>query len=214
MSPTSEVKLSDFSSGLAHKFCQAIFKAGGTPAEANAIAENGSLMMALIQAHRLGVDVVSVPSRGICQSVNSKPGEYTVTVDYGNTIEQMVMAGRYDWHNDDINSGNFQVNGTGVVTTTLELVHLGRKASARQALTHMEANDLRPGEIEELLAFGATYPEMQRQFPIICLGSSWVNRHGSRRAPYLDGYDSRRRLNLDWYGSGWGERCRFLAVRK
>ncbi|MBU4315415.1 hypothetical protein KJ673_03345, partial [Patescibacteria group bacterium] len=78
----------------------------------------------------------------------------------------------------------------------------------------MEANYLRPGKIEELLAFGATYPEVQRQFPIICLGSSWVDRGGRRHAPFLSGYGSGRELRLGWCGSVWDGYCRFLAVRK
>ncbi|MFH1611493.1 MAG: hypothetical protein ABIA83_02745 [Patescibacteria group bacterium] len=139
---------------------------------------------------------------------------YTVLVDYRKTIEQMVSAGRYDWSDGNINSVNFPVNGTGVATITPELVHLNKKASSEEALAHKEANGLRPATIEELLAFGATYPDVQREFPVVALGSSWVDRDGHRRAPYLDGDGSERELSLDWYGSGWFEGCRFLAVRK
>ncbi|MBU4315302.1 hypothetical protein KJ673_02755, partial [Patescibacteria group bacterium] len=55
---------------------------------------------------------------------------YSVAIDYSMSIEQMVSAGRYDWSDANIVSKNFPVDGTGIITTTPELVHLGRKASS------------------------------------------------------------------------------------
>lgn len=139
---------------------------------------------------------------------------YTVSVDYGKTVEEMVSAGRYDWKNDNITTKNFPVNGTGVVTVALELVHLNKAASSEAVLAHLEANGMRPATVEELLAFGVTYPEIQREFPVICLGSSWVGPLGFRCVPCLGRDGSGRYLCLDWFGIGWGDCCRFLAVRK
>lgn len=139
---------------------------------------------------------------------------YIVSVDYGKTVEEMVSAGRYDWKNDNITTKNFPINGTGVVTVALELVHLNKAASSKAVLAHLEANGMRPATVEELLAFGATYPEIQREFPIICLGSSWVDPYGYRSVPCLGRDGSRRKLDLYWFDYGWDEHCRFLAVRK
>ncbi|MBU4314955.1 hypothetical protein KJ673_00955 [Patescibacteria group bacterium] len=139
---------------------------------------------------------------------------YTVSVDYGKTIEEMVSAGRYDWYDDSITSANFLVVGTGVATIAIELVHLNKVVSSKEALAYMEANGLRPATIEEQLAFGATYPEVQREFPVVGLGSSWVYRNGVRHAPCLYGYGSYRKLDLYWYDDDWSESYRFLAVRK
>ena len=138
--------------------------------------------------------------------------DYTVSVDYGKTVEEMVASGRYDWSNGNITSKNFPVNGTGVVTVALELVHLNKAASSGAVLAHLKDN----GTLAELLAFGATYPEIQREFPIVCLdkGSSWVDPRGRRRVPFLDRDGSDRKLSLDWFDCVWDEDCRFLAVRK
>ena len=149
-------------------------------------------------------------------SVASKPaaGVYPVVIDYGKTVEQMKKDGRYNWSNDNINSRNFTVSGTGVVTANLELVHLNRVVSSEDVLAYMESNGLRAATVEELLMFGVTYPDIQRDFPIICLGSSWVGPDGSRLVPYLFRGGSVRKLDLGWFGDGWGAGCRFLAVRK
>jgi hypothetical protein len=149
------------------------------------------------------------------QSINGQlSSKFTVSVDYGKTVEEMVAAGRYDWHNDNITTKNFPVSGTGVVTVDLELVHLNKAVSSEEVLAHLEANGLRPATIEELLAFGAIYPEIQRKFPIVCLGSFWVDPSGIHVVPYLGKGGSNRRLNLLWFVSVWGDYCRFLAVRK
>ncbi|MFZ2189513.1 MAG: hypothetical protein WA057_01435 [Candidatus Magasanikiibacteriota bacterium] len=151
------------------------------------------------------------------QSVNGQPSKYTVSVDYGKSVKEMVAAGRYDWSNDDINDTNFKVNGNGVVTIDLELVHLNKTASSEDVLSYFEQNGLRPATLAELLAFGATYPEIQREFPIVCVDketSSWVGPGGYRNVPYLSRCVSGRGLGLCWFGGGWGGVCRFLAVRK
>ena len=147
-------------------------------------------------------------------NVSGQAGIYSVAVEFDKTVEEMVVAGNYDWKNDDINSKNFSVKGEGVVNVNLELVHLDKGVSSEDALTHLEENGMRPPTIEELLVFGSSYPEIQREFPVICLGSSWVNPGGGRRVPYLSGSGSRRSLDLSWFDVGWGEYCRFLAVRK
>jgi len=139
---------------------------------------------------------------------------YSVVINFGKTVEQMKDDGHYDWSNSNINSQNFPLSGEGTVNVTLELVHLNRLASSQDVLDHLEANGMRPATVEELLMFGVTYPDIQREFPIVCLGSSWVDPDGDRDVPYLRRDGSRRNLDLDWLDDDWDDVCRFLAVRK
>lgn len=144
-------------------------------------------------------------------------GVYPVVIDYGKSVAEMIVAGRYDWKNDDINDTNFKVcGGTGVVTVALELVHLNKVVNSEDVLRHLEENGMRPANLAELLVFGATFPEIQREFPVICLdkASSWVDPHGYRYVPYLLRGGSGRELYLYWFDDDWYEHCRFLAVRK
>lgn len=143
-----------------------------------------------------------------------KPSDYRVTVDYGKKLEDMISDGQYDWKNNNINLQNFPVKGSGLVEIKLELVHLNKEVNMAEVEVYLEANGLRAATLVELLAFGATYLDVQREFPVIALGSSWVNRNGNRRVPYLYRRGSERSLSLDWGVDGWPEACRFLAVRK
>jgi hypothetical protein len=144
----------------------------------------------------------------------AKPTQYSVTIDYAKSVEQMKSDGQYDWSNDNINGENFPITGEGVIETMLELVHFDRVVGTSEAEAELDKMGLRPATIEEILAFGAKYPEIQREFPIIALGSSWVSRFGNRFVPDLSRDGSERSLNLDWSGNQWSEICRFLAVRK
>jgi len=141
---------------------------------------------------------------------------YKVMVDYGLSLSEMIKFGNYGWFNDDITDKNFPLQGTGKQESELVLVHLNRNATTTEVREYMKEQGLEPAKIEHLLAFGATYPELQREFPIIALGSVWVSGDGNRNCPYLDSRGGKRRLDLYWGGGAghWHEACRFLAVRK
>ena len=106
------------------------------------------------------------------------------------------------------------MKGEGKVDLEIVLVHFNRDISSEDALKEMDALGLRPAKIEEPLAFGETHPDIQREFPIIALGSVWRGRNGDRGVPFLVGWGGRRGLRLDWFEVGWIGRCRFAAVRK
>ena len=139
---------------------------------------------------------------------------YKVLVDYGQTLQQMIANGKYDYANSDITSGNFPFTGNGKQEVVVELVHFGRDMASNAILKEFEARGLRAATLPELLAFGATYPDKQREFPIVAFGSVWRSRFGRRNVPYLIGSGSQRELNLGWLGNRWSDYCRFAAVRK
>ena len=139
---------------------------------------------------------------------------YKAIVDYGISLTDMVKAGKYGWFNNDITAEHFPITGSGKAEVDFQLVHLNKTASSEEVLFHMEKNNLRPATLAELLAFGAKYPELQCEFPICALASSWVNRVGLRYVPYLGRRDSKRDLSLDWFDDDWLDFYRFLAVRK
>ncbi len=139
---------------------------------------------------------------------------FPVTVDYNLTIEEMVAAGKYDWSNSAISSKHFPSGGKGTSQVQIELVHFNRTMESDEVLRELDKQGLRPATLPELLAFGATYPEKQREFPVVALGSVWRSLDGDRNVAYLCGGDSGRGLHLDWLGVGWRADYRFAAVRK
>lgn len=141
------------------------------------------------------------------------PVELRILVGYDLTLPKMIAAGHYDWVNSDITSERFPLSGKGKRNLVAEVIHLNRFISSEGAMAELDKMGLRPGKIEELLAFGATFPELQRKFSIVALGSSWTVG-GRRSVAYLYGHFSRRRLDLGWWGDGWRGFYRFLAFRK
>lgn len=148
------------------------------------------------------------------QAVKPIPTTYPVEIDYTDTFEQRLAAGRYDWKNSDITEKHFPVKGEGKVKLDLELAHYAKSMSTEAVLAAIDAQGYRPATIEELLAFGAKYPELQREFPIIALGSVWRDLNGRRDVAFLCGGGHERYLGLGRVEGDWGGHCRFLVVRK
>lgn len=161
---------------------------------------------------------------------------FSVTIDYAKSLADMITAGKYDYANNEIKEKNFPIQrpsvseadtgGSGPYrtpgsvsndnSTNIVLVHLNKLAITTEVLAHMDKLGLRPARIEELLALGEKYPEIQRQFPVVALGSVWVGSGRRRDVAYLDRDGSGRDLILHWGdpGSRWDEVSRFAAVSK
>ncbi len=138
-------------------------------------------------------------------------------VDYTMSLSETIALGKYDCVSDNITEKKFlkPTLFAGVQQATqaveAELLHFG-SISSDSALANMKKQGFRPATIWELLAFGAKNPELQRQFPIVALGSScfllW-----ERHVPILGGYFSGRGLYLYRFDDVWLGHFRFLVVR-
>lgn len=136
--------------------------------------------------------------------------EYDLTVDYRKTVEQMLKAGEYDGYVDpNITTGNFPVEGTGVVRRKAKLVHFGKDMSDAAVDAWCEARGKRRGTALEQLAIGAAYKSLQREFPIVSGQAAQVSGH--RVVVYLSGRGAVRDADLGWTGYGWNRGCRFLV---
>lgn len=136
---------------------------------------------------------------------------YPIKVNPKDTIESLVNKGKYDWKNGNITSDLFADKPT-AGRVNLELLNYGL-IDSEDALARMKREGYRPATIFELLAFGIKYPDIQRENPIIALGSV-VRLDGNRHVACLVGLSSGRGLSLDWFDSCWSGQGRFLAVRK
>ncbi|MEX1112291.1 MAG: hypothetical protein WEC84_02405 [Candidatus Andersenbacteria bacterium] len=131
------------------------------------------------------------------------------------TFGDRIADGKYDWINDDITEKRFPLSLPGG-PRQLAVVHFGRLVNSSQEVEQWAANNgYEVALIDDLLAVGShpEYKELQRQFPVIALGSSAVIG-GRRFVPYLYGNDSERDLYLYWYDYDWFVSCRFLLFRK
>lgn len=139
---------------------------------------------------------------------------YAVTVDYTQSVEEMVRRGKYDYANENIAAAHFPVSGDGIAEREGVLVHFGLYVESDEAVRAVKELELEPSPVEDLLAFGARYPDVQREYPVVGLGSSWLDPFGLARVPVLDGWLGRRQLDLGARRNRWVAYCRFLARRK
>ena len=151
------------------------------------------------------------------KSVVNVTDEIKLAIDYTKTIEQAIADGNYDWKNSDITTKNFPISPEMIgkkVEVSTKSFHFNRNISSDNAISEMDKDGYRPATLMELLVFGAIHPELQRQFPIVAVGSVWRDAGVGRCVPCLDARGGKRELNLHWLGSGWHARCHFLGVRK
>ncbi len=149
------------------------------------------------------------------QVIGLKPlNIYPLSVDYNRSIEEGIKAGKYDWFNNDITSSHFPSEETGIKEVPLDLIHFGKDKTTDEVLSELDKTGMRPVTLKELLALSEKHPDLQREFPIIALGSVWQDPGGGRCCADLDGSGSERGLGLCWVGGRWDDGCRFAAVRK
>ncbi len=141
---------------------------------------------------------------------------YKVVVDGDLSLAEMISAGKYDWVNDDITQEHFplQEKGLGKIEFAITLLHFNRYISSDDAIKEMDKAGYRPVGLAELLALGGGFPDLQRQFLIVALGSVWQNRGGGRYVPSLWSDGSKRGLGLFWLGDAWNPYARFAVARK
>ena len=183
------------------------------------VKENPNFAQALnLESAKAAALVVKANRREWKESTATSPFNqdlFPLAVNYDEPIASLVTQGRYDWANPDVTDAHFPTKRKGVVNLSLgRLVHFGRSMGMESVTNELGAMGLRAGETHELLAFGITFPEEQRKYPIVAPGSVWQDPDGYRNVPYLLRHGAGRGLGLRWIGSGWDERCRFLAFPK
>ena len=191
--------------GFVASFIVALFKAvsklGGSEDDIYAALKDGSSL----------VDELATL---IVKASKKAKDTFTLLVNYDRRVEAGVRAGHYDWSNSDITDKNFPTTQQGTKEISAQLIHFNKTMFTDQVLTELDKQNLRPANLQELLVLGEKHPDLQREFPIVALGSVWQRLSGYRDCPYLDGSGSERYLSLLWIDVGWSEVCRFAAVSK
>lgn len=139
---------------------------------------------------------------------------FDVVVDYSRSLAQMVEAGEYDWVNSNISEENFPIEGDECHELRIVLFHFGRVMDSDEVVAIMKREGFRPAKIEELLALGEAHPNLQKEFPIVGLGSVWQDRDGLRHVPHLYKLGSKRYLYLYWFEYRSNAYCHFAGLRK
>lgn len=129
------------------------------------------------------------------------------------TLAQRISSGNYDWKNDNIIEENFPHDANTVGEWEYRLIHPNKDISSEDAKALCESDGWQAAKLEHLLAFAEEFPEEQKKYSIVELGS--VCELGNFRYVAALWYGVvKRGLGLYSRGGGWSSRCRFLSVRK
>lgn len=145
------------------------------------------------------------------------------------SIRKGIKKGNYDWIYNYITEGEEnrelikRLEKRDVPKEIeVELVHFNKSISTRDALKELDKMGYRPATPQELLAFGAEYPEEQKKHSITALptqeeidnDSVFRSDGGDRRALCLYWFGAARNLRLAWLENDWPASWRFLVARK
>jgi len=100
---------------------------------------------------------------------------FKVEVDGTKTLKQMIMDGNYDQDNFGFcrDQPSFDIANKTKRTEVIKLFNFkkNREDTGLSFKTEMKKEGFRPSTVEELLALGAKYPNLQRRFPVMAFGS-------------------------------------------
>lgn len=148
----------------------------------------------------------------VAETESPKSESYKLTPVEAKNLEGLLDAGKYDSYYGDKENilKHFDLEKSDV--QEIQLLHFDRYISSEDAIVEMKKMGLRPATASELLTFGANHPNVQRNFPIVALGTV----HEINRRPHVlaldDGFGVRR-ASLGWFVGAWGGYWRFAAVK-
>ena len=145
-----------------------------------------------------------------------------LTVDYSKTVEQAIADCKCDLNSRDIIIKNFPISPEMIgnkADITNRLFHFNRhirseRISSENIIEEMDSWFCRPATLMELLALGATHPELQREFRVVALGSIWRDSRGICLVPFLGVHGVMRKSYLNPFDCDWDAGFRFLGIRK
>lgn len=121
-------------------------------------------------------------------------------------LSSLIEMKKFNYVNSDITEKLFPFPKE--VGNDYKLFHFDRHISSEDAIKEMEKEGYRAANIYELLL----WPNWEDKDWVVALGSVG-EVGGDRHVPCLDRNDSKRDLDLYWWGDGWNADYRFLGVR-
>ncbi len=143
--------------------------------------------------------------------------EFELTIDYSQSLEQMITAGKYDWVKDKITEKNFPLPSKlfgQKITVSGKLFYFNRLISVDDIISEMDRDGYRPAILPEFLALGETQPASHYQFPITIFGSTCVDAFGRYLVPCFHFDGGKKRLGLILFANQWIPPFQFFGVRK
>lgn len=128
-------------------------------------------------------------------------------------FDQIIVSGNYAFVDHRINEKNFSVPNKFKLKNFTEhkiarFFHFNCDVSSQVAAKLIKKEGCLPAKPIELFLFGAVYPEIQLEFPIVAVGDK------TAITPFLHINEKGRCVAAPLYALEWSNVCRFLAFIK
>lgn len=150
---------------------------------------------------------------------------YPIQVNFNLSLREMIHAGKYDAVNFISPPDQTALPAPhGMVAAEVELLTFDRDYALPEMVAETHRRGYRPATLPEFLALGAQYPDLQKQFWILTLGSVETKRSISFRPtltmqeeqfiPCLFTWLGERALLAGSFDGKYRPGCCFVCVRK
>lgn len=208
--------------GEMNKFLTALRKAGFDLGLIQEIINSKDNELAIKMYKAIVQPIIQPPSHGVI---------FDFFVDYTRTVEEMVVAGKFDSANRNVNSLHFPIpaNKKGKKEKiSTKLLNFGRQLSIDDAAERIrKVVGFRSATVHEILAFAEHNPNLQRKFTILALGSVWTSglednmvilsnydpQPTYQHTVYPSSSSSKRGLGFMDFNGYASENCCFLLVK-
>lgn len=134
-----------------------------------------------------------------------------VTVDYGQTLQEMIRAAGCRCLDADLMAKIFRFSKIGVWVAGLKIFHMGRYRTSSQVLLDHEHRNAKPAGIEHLLALRVNFPRFLRRYPFAAFGSI-EGAGGIAVVPVMSTDEQGFLLGIRDFDSDWMGFWRFLTL--
>ncbi len=154
------------------------------------------------------------PHKQMARLVEAARKGFSIRVDYGQSLSEMIKASNFDLVDDRITEERFPLSVGDAVERQVWVMRYFRGAPAYHVRSEMDAVGCEPACIEDLLAFGTIHPEEQERYPIlIALGAHAMVRDEPYAMLTLS-TSKKRELHLEYVDGLWFDIGYFLARNK
>ncbi|MCX6785091.1 MAG: hypothetical protein NTV81_04155 [Candidatus Komeilibacteria bacterium] len=141
---------------------------------------------------------------------------YKVVVDYSESMDRMIAKGSYEGVHPWITRKHFPIIGSGREEAEVFFFVLADTEvfDLNQIRRDIDSAGCFPVNLAVLLALGATYQQLQKQFYIFSIAQSWEVADGMQAVVALSFGEIGRNLDCDVHDGSWMDNRRIAVIRK